>query len=144
MPTDCWPGCDRRVIRDRMTGSARKGERRRPFRRRVSGEPLAAHPIEPVAQSLHLTFFGDVLSTNADNLQREFLAPIKTAGWPTLILDLSAAKMVGSVGLNLIVGLHKEAKKRSAKTRALVTSPHIRRTFAFTRLDTHIQIETGG
>lgn len=107
------------------------------------------HQIDPVAQSLHLFFPGDVLSTNADNLQREFLTliettPVKTAGWTTLILDLSSAKMVDSVGLNLIVGLYKEAKRRGAKTRALVTSPHIRRTFAFTRLDTHIQVETGG
>ncbi len=104
------------------------------------------HQIDPAAQSLRLSFPGDVLSTNSDNLQREFLAllettPVKTAGWTTLVIDLSAAKMVDSVGLNLIVGLYKEAKKRGAKTRAVVTSPNIQRTFAFTRLDTHIQIE---
>lgn len=103
------------------------------------------HQLNAAEQSLHLTIPGDVLSTNAKQIRAEILSllettSVKTAGWTTLILDLSAAKVIDSVGLNLIVGLYKEAKKRGAKTHALISSTNIQRTFAFTRLDAHIQV----
>ena len=103
------------------------------------------HTINPADHSLQLTIPGDVLSTNAEQIRTEIFAlfetgPVKSAGWTTLVLDLRAAKMIDSVGLNLLVGLFKEAKKRGAKTSALINSPNLQRTFAFTRLDVHIQV----
>ncbi len=103
------------------------------------------HKLNPADQTLQLNYPGDVLSTNADKIRAEVLAlletgPVKSAGWTTLVLNLTTAKMIDSVGLNLIVGLYKEAKKRGAKTSALIRSPNVQRTFAFTRLDAHIQV----
>jgi anti-anti-sigma factor len=103
------------------------------------------HKLNTAEQTLELTIPGDVLSTNADPLRAEILAlletgPVKAGGWTTLQLDLTAAKMIDSVGLNLIVGLYKEAKKRGAKTSTLLRSENIQRTFIFTRLDAHVQV----
>ena len=103
------------------------------------------HHLNPTDHSLTLIVPGDVLSTNAEQIRTEIFAlfetaPVKAAEWTTLVLDLNAAKMIDSVGLNLLVGLFKEAKKRGAKTSALINSPNLQRTFAFTRLDVHIQV----
>jgi len=103
------------------------------------------HQIDASTRSLQVTIPGDVLSTNADQLRTEIHAlfeteSVKSSRWTTLVLDLTAAKMVDSVGLNLLVSLYKEAKKRSAKCSAMIKSPNIQRTFAFTRLDAHIEV----
>lgn len=96
-------------------------------------------------KTLLLVIPGDILSTNADQIRKEISSimespSVKTSGWTTLKLDLTAAKMIDSVGLNLIVSLYKEAKKANAKTVAAISNPNIQRTFLFTRLDTHIQV----
>jgi anti-anti-sigma factor len=96
-------------------------------------------------KTLQLTFPGDLLSTNTDQAKKEITAilesaAVKSSGWSTLKLDLTAARMIDSVGLNLVVSLYKEAKKVNAKTTAVISNPNIQRTFLFTRLDTHIQV----
>ncbi len=103
------------------------------------------HLLNPSEKSLQLTFSGDLLSTNTDQAKKEIMAiiesaAVKSSGWTTLKLDLTAAKMIDSVGLNLVVSLYKEAKKANAKTTAVISNPNIQRTFLFTRLDTHIQV----
>jgi anti-anti-sigma factor len=103
------------------------------------------HTINPIQHSLEITIPGDIVSTNADQVRTDIMAllesePVVASKFTMLKLDMSAAKMVDSVGLNLIVGVYKEAKKRNAATAAVLTSPNIQRTFYFTRLDTHIQV----
>ena len=103
------------------------------------------HAIKTAERTLEVTIPGDVLSTNAEQIRSEILAlfesdAVKTASWDTLRLDLTAAKMVDSVGLNLIVSLYKEAHKRRAKAIAVNSNPNIQRTFLFTRLDKHLQV----
>lgn len=105
---------------------------------------MIQHNLTP-DKTLALTIPGDILSTNADQLRKEINAiiespSVKSSGWTTLKLDLTAAKMIDSVGLNLIVSLYKDAKKLNAKTIAIISNPNIQRTFLFTRLDTHIQV----
>jgi len=103
------------------------------------------HAINSAERTLEVTIPGDVLSTNAEQIRTEIFAlfeleAVKAAGWENLKLDLTAAKMVDSVGLNLIVSLYKEAHKRRAKTIAVISNPNIQRTFLFTRLDKHLQV----
>lgn len=104
------------------------------------------HILHPSNKTLDLVFAGDLLSTNADQFRTEFVAlletePLKSLKLAELRLDLTAASMIDSVGLNLVVGFYKEAKKRGAKTVALIRSKNIQRTFLFTRLDAHLDIE---
>lgn len=106
---------------------------------------MIQHTFNSSDKTLLLTFPGDILSTNADQTKKEITAilegaSVKSSGWTVLKLDLTAAKMIDSVGLNLIVSLYKEAKKANAKTTAVISNPNIQRTFLFTRLDTHIQV----
>jgi anti-anti-sigma factor len=103
------------------------------------------HSLNPADHTLSITIPGDLLSTNAEPTRAEFLAlleteAVKTAGWQTLKVDLTAAKMVDSVGLNLIVAIYKEAQKRRAKTIVVISNPNIQRTFLFTRLDKHLTV----
>ncbi|HUC83575.1 MAG TPA: STAS domain-containing protein [Candidatus Acidoferrales bacterium] len=88
---------------------------------------------------------GDLLSTNAGALRHEIDGWLKTSEgtppqWNIFRLDLSAAKMVDSVGLNLIVTLFKYAQKRGAKMQVAYTDPNVLRTIIFTRLDKHLEL----
>ena len=90
--------------------------------------------------ALSVTIPGDILSTNADTLHEEIFAllesaPVKAGQWNTLKLDLTGARMVDSVGLNLIVSIIRAVKSRPAKMEATLSSANIHRTFQFTCLD---------
>ena len=92
--------------------------------------------------TLQLKVDGDVLSTNVDTLRRDIFGAIEGGDpWTTLQLDLTSAKMIDSAGLNLIVSVLKNAKQKNATVTARISSTHIQRTFAFTRLDQQIQVE---
>jgi anti-anti-sigma factor len=106
---------------------------------------MITHTLVTAEKTLRLTFPGDLLSTTTDQARKEIMAilelvPVKSSGWTTLALDLTAAKMIDSVGLNLVVSLYKTARKAQAKTTAVISNPNVQRTFLFTRLDTHIQV----
>jgi anti-anti-sigma factor len=64
----------------------------------------------------------------------------RPTGWDILELDLSGAKLVDSVGLNLLVGAVKLAQGRGAKVRILTGHPMVLRILTFTRLDRHAEI----
>jgi len=95
-------------------------------------------------RTLRLTIPGDLLSTNVDSLRAEILYLIDSEtsanAWQFLELDLKAARMVDSAGLNLIVALIRIAEQRSRRIRVLIESPKIHRTFLFTRLDRHVDL----
>ena len=103
------------------------------------------HNLDTNTNTLSIAFPGDVLSTNVDGLRQTAFAllepdPLKRATWKTLKLDLTAAKMVDSAGLNLIVSIIKHAKSRGAAVRATVGNPNVYRTFIFTRLDKQLDL----
>lgn len=94
---------------------------------------------------LTITLAGDLTSTTAAELRTELGARLDTSShsaptWRTLRLELPAAKMVDSVGLNLIISLLKVVQQRGAKMQILCVSPNVHRTFLFTRLDKHVEI----
>ncbi len=103
------------------------------------------HQYDAGTGVLNVTIPGDILSTNADTLHDEVFALLETpevkAGlWQTLHLNLTAAQMVDSVGLNLIVSLVRAVKVRHGNVAATVSSSNILRTFKFTRLDKQITV----
>ena len=103
------------------------------------------HTIKSAERVLEITVPDDLLSTNAERLRTAIFGLLETPAvkapvWDTLKLDLTAAKMVDSVGLNLIVAIYKETQKRKAKMAVVVSNPNIQRTFLFTRLDKHLQV----
>lgn len=93
--------------------------------------------VERDNRTLRLIFPGDVLNTNVARLKEQAQSALAAAGatWEWLEADLSAAKMVDSVGLNLLVSLIKSAQQQNRKTRIRTGSQHVRRALKFTRLD---------
>ena len=103
--------------------------------------------LDAPQQTLVIAFPGDLNST----VVREFRTEIETAlavppggaPWKKLTLDLTAAKMVDSMGLNLIVKIYKSAQQANARMRLVYSDPNIHRTLIFTRLDQHIELVRG-
>jgi|GEM_PF-640097 len=103
------------------------------------------HQLEPSTKILTITVPGDVLSTNAETLRDQMLPLIQTEenaqNWETLRLDLNQAKMIDSVGLNLLVRICRVAKEKNRKVQAAISSANIYRTFIFTRLNLLLEID---
>jgi anti-anti-sigma factor len=96
-------------------------------------------------KSLTLRVPGDLISTNAEALRGEIFGLLETSdrppqAWTAFKLDLTAATMVDSVGLNLIVTLLKRVRKAGARLQIAYSSQNVLRTFIFTRLDKHLEL----
>jgi anti-anti-sigma factor len=96
-------------------------------------------------ETLTLCVPGDLISTNVETFRTEADSLFGTAAgtppkWHRFILDLTAAKMVDSAGLNLVVSLLKRVQSQGAKMQITYSSPNILRTFTFTRLDKHVEL----
>jgi anti-anti-sigma factor len=88
-----------------------------------------------------VTFEGDVLSTSVDSLRAGFAKLQEgTPTWNSLELDLTAAKMMDSAGLNLITSVIKAVKARGGQVTARISSKTVHRIFLFTRLDKHVEL----
>ena len=103
------------------------------------------HQLDLSSHSLQVTIPGDILSSNAAALREDLFQLLGTPGirngdWTLLRLELSRAKMIDSVGLNLLVALVRDMKAQNRKLQAFIASPNIHRTFQFTRLDQQIQV----
>lgn len=103
------------------------------------------HHIDTHARSLNVTLPGDILSTNASALRDELFgllqsAEVNRADWTTLRLDLTHARMIDSVGLNLIVAVIRALKAQNRKAQAVLANRNILRTFQFTRLDQQLEV----
>lgn len=98
----------------------------------------------PARATLTFAVPGDVLSTTAAALRRQIAALLEaSAGSPplgVLEIDLRTARMVDSVGLNLLVWAWKSAQARGAQLRVRLASPDIQRTLRFTRLTSYIEV----
>jgi len=106
---------------------------------------MKSHELDTFNKTLAITFNGDVLSTNSEELRAQVFGvlesdEVKNATWDVLSLDLTSAKMIDSTGLNLIISIIKTVKNRGAKVKASISSMNIHRTFLFTRLDTQLEL----
>lgn len=84
---------------------------------------------------------GDIVSTNAKLHWERIEACLQTTQNNQLLeLDLRAASMVDSVGLNVLVKTIKVAETKRVKVRFLIGSPSLKRICTFTRLDQKAEI----
>jgi ABC-type transporter Mla MlaB component len=103
------------------------------------------YQLDPHTKTLSLTIPGDILSSSANRLWADLSAllesePVRDGGWDVLKLDLSAAKMVDSAGLNLLVALLRAPAVQGKKVQATVSNLNVHRTFVFTRLDQKLEL----
>jgi anti-anti-sigma factor len=99
----------------------------------------------PPAGTVVVTVPGDLTSTSAAANKRAFVqaldgADTRQPGWRVLRVDLTAARMVDSVGLNLLVSIIKRVKASGRDVEAVIAHPSVDRAIAFTRLDTQMKI----
>jgi anti-anti-sigma factor len=99
----------------------------------------------PEDHPLTVRVSGDLLNTTTAAVRAE-IDPLLAAAshvletGTTLRLDLTAATMIDSVGLNLVVSLLKAVQKRGAKLQIAYADQNILRTLTFTRLDKQIEL----
>jgi anti-anti-sigma factor len=98
------------------------------------------------AKEIAFRFPGDVLSTTAEDLRNALdqvlQTPAALAGsFQYFDADLRAARMVDSVGLNLLVWLWRVVTARGGRLRLRISSPDLERTFRFTRLADRADVE---
>jgi len=104
--------------------------------------------FNPSQKTLSILIDGDLTSTGVRECNQEIenalIVPSGTsAPWQTVTLDLETAKMVDSMGLNLIVKIYKGAQKGGAQMQLIYRDPNVYRTLIFTRLDKHVQLVPG-
>ena len=100
-------------------------------------------------RTLVLTVPSDLRSTNVEPITKDIHAVLegcksRNEVWTLLHLNLTAANMIDSAGLNMIVSLIRLATVAGARVRVSVSNPHVHRTFTFTRLDRQIDLELVG
>jgi anti-anti-sigma factor len=88
---------------------------------------------------------GDLVSTTAAAVRREIDRLLVSLGgdWPpdaAVKLDLTRAKMIDSVGLNLVVGLLKAVQKQGGRLQVAYADANVSRTLTFTRLDKQLEL----
>jgi anti-anti-sigma factor len=112
---------------------------------------MITHQLDDAGKILRIDVAGDLLSTNFDqvnNALQEVLdgEAVKASSWSTLLLDLTTAKLIDSMGLNVLVGLVKRigAPPRNGRIKTRITSPTIHRTLLFTRLEKYMEVELVG
>lgn len=104
--------------------------------------------LDSQKHTLAITIPGDLTSTSVREYGAEIdLAltgpPGAAAPWKIVTLNLAAAKMVDSMGLNLIVKILKAAQSAGGRLQIVFGNPNVHRTLLFTRLDRHAELVKG-
>lgn len=85
---------------------------------------------------LRLKLRGDILSTNADHRAREIGAALEENDEVVLvIIDLNSAKIIDSMGLNMLLGIIKRAQEKGMRVEFHIASQSIKRLFDFARME---------
>ena len=103
------------------------------------------HLLDTSKKTLSLIFPGDIVSTNAGTLREQIFGILESeiihrADWTTLDLDFRSAKMIDSMGMNLLVSIIKFARNRGAKVVGHVDNTNVQRALCFTRLNTQMEL----
>lgn len=94
-------------------------------------------------RQLTLTVKGDLLSTNAEQRHEEIMELLQKSNEPRehVRLDLGTAKMIDSVGLNLLLGVVRFVREEGSKVSLRITSPSVNRVLAFSQFDRVAEID---
>ncbi len=97
----------------------------------------------PGRRALTLKVGGDLLSTTAVGERDQMFSALDAcaADPPDEVeVDLRGARMVDSVGLNLLVAVIKRVSAWNVRPRILISDANVLRTFQFTRLDSQAEV----
>lgn len=92
-------------------------------------------------RNLTLCIQGDVLSTTAPQFAEEINDILVTqSDFQKLTLDLNAANMIDSMGLNMLIGFAKKMQSMSKPLKVYISSPSVKRIFSFSKIDSIIEV----
>ena len=91
--------------------------------------------IQTQDETLHIAFAGDILSTNVQSLRPELMQALQKAeGITSVQADLQAARIIDSMGFNLLIALFRECEKRQLRFGVINPSPEVLRLIKFLNL----------
>lgn len=91
--------------------------------------------VIPEGDTLTVTLIGNILSTNAEKCAESISSAIKkTEGWKVLNLNLKSARMVDSVGINMLIGIIHYVRERGGSVILRIYHHSINRVLEFSRL----------
>jgi ABC-type transporter Mla MlaB component len=85
----------------------------------------------------------DLVVPFVENLRKEIdslLGEVNAEDWKTLELDLTATDRIDSLGLNLVIAVWNEVRKRNGRTAIIVREGNVQQSFCFTHLARQIDI----
>jgi len=96
--------------------------------------------VSGTGEEITLVINGNILSTNVQEVRQKVLDVLtqnetSNPSWKKLHLDLTAAQMIDSTGLNFLVAVTRHVKKRGIELKISVSSPNISKSFSFIRLN---------
>jgi len=96
-------------------------------------------------EEITLVIGGNILSTNVQEVRQKVLDVLnqnETGNplWKRLHIDLTAAQMIDSTGLNFLVAVTRHVKKRGIDLKISVSSANISKSFNFIRLNRQAEI----
>ena len=90
---------------------------------------------QTTGSELAIFFEEDLISTSVQSLFgpcKDLL--VETEGLTKVVVDLAKVKMVDSQGLNLLVALYQECKKKNRQYQVTGVSPSLKRLFDFVKM----------
>lgn len=101
---------------------------------------MLTYNLDLKRNELQLSFSGDIISTNVDELDAKLRALVDNSAvwsqnWSTLTIDMTSTQMLDSLGLNLIVSLLKRVRERPITVRTYLRSRIVYQTLLATRMD---------
>jgi anti-anti-sigma factor len=105
--------------------------------------------ISGTGEDITLVVGGNILSTNVQEVRQkvlDYLAEVEAgnSAWKRMHLDITAAQMIDSTGLNFLVAVNRHLKKRNIELEISVSSQNIAKSFNFIRLDRQAKINVVG
>ena len=105
--------------------------------------------ISPLFRDLgttrRVTLAGDLSSTTAEAARAALHAAVEADGGAggarALRIELPTARLIDSVGLNVLVGIIKRVRASGGEVTIAVAHPSVERILTFTRLTTLIRLE---
>lgn len=96
--------------------------------------PEGSFPVAAVNGVPVVTAPEEIDVTNA-TLLRSVLLEAATAGYATLVVDMSQTQFCDSAGLNVLVRAHQRAQAQGGEVRLVITGADVRRIFTVTGID---------
>lgn len=106
---------------------------------------MLATVFDPAGRILTLRLEQDLLSSNIDAAARAFEAALSSVtDYEKLLIDLTACRMVDSVGLNLLFSVLNRAKERRIEPKVLIAKGNLERIMQVAQIGKIFSLEVAG